>query len=119
MIRGFLASALVAGGLCGCVSQTAMFTVGDAQTAAAVANAAGLTGDAQCWQTYGAIASATVGLEASPAPQIGLLTAVETKRAIQATMGSPSCLPITTQLLGEVLKVSSPQGAGIATVLGF
>ena len=100
--------------LSGCATGV-QFVAGDAQTAAAVANAAGLPSDAQCWNNYAAIA----GVLGPAAGAAGILTTVETKRAVQATMGSPACLPITTQLLGEVLKFSSPQGAGLATIFGF
>ena len=95
------------------------FVSGDATTAAAVATAAGLTSDAQCWSSYAAIANVLGPPAPAAAPPVGILTTVEAKRAIQATMGSPTCLPITTQLLGEALKFSSPQGAGLATILGF
>ena len=104
--------------LSGCATGV-QFVAGDAQTAAAVANAAGLPSDAQCWSSYAAIADVLGPPAPAVAPPVGILTTVEAKRAIQATMGSPTCLPITTMLLGEVLKFSSPQGAGLATILGF
>jgi hypothetical protein len=104
--------------LSGCATGV-QFVAGDAQTAAAVANAAGLPSDAQCWNNYAAIAGVLGPAAGAAAPPVGILTTVEAKRAIQATMGSPVCLPITTQILGELLKFSSPQGAGLATILGF
>ena len=104
--------------LSGCASGV-QFVAGDATTAAAVATAAGLASDAQCWSSYAAIANVLGPPAPAAAPPVGILTTVEAKRAIQATMGSPTCLPITTMLLGEALKFSSPQGAGLATILGF
>jgi hypothetical protein len=97
----------------------AQFIALDAQTAAAVATAAGLTTDAQCWQAYAGIAGVLGPPAPAPAPTTGILTVVEVKRAIQATMESPMCISVTAQLAGELLKISSPQGAAISTQLGF
>ena len=97
----------------------AQFVALDAQTAAAVATVAGLTTDAQCWGAYAAIASVFGPPAPAAAPTTGLLTALETKRAIQATMESPMCISVTAELAGELLKISSPQGAAIGTLLGF
>ena len=118
MIAKLIQVVALAASLVGCASGV-QFVSGDATTAAAVATAAGLTSDAQCWSSYAAIANVLGPPAPAAAPPVGILTTVEAKRAIQATMGSPTCLPITTQLLGEALKFSSPQGAGLATILGF
>jgi hypothetical protein len=114
LVLGFVVLLSIAG----CVNK-AQFVAADAETAESVALAAGLPTDANCWSAYAAIAGVLGPPAPAPAPVVGILTVVETKRAIQATMGSPACLPITTSLLGEVLKFSSPQGAGLATLLGF
>ena len=120
VIARLLQIAGIAVGALGCRSGAGIqFVAGDATTAAAVATAAGLASDAQCWSSYAAIANVLGPPAPAVAPPVGILTTVEAKRAIQATMGSPACLPITTQFLGELLKFSSPQGAGLATILGF
>jgi hypothetical protein len=109
---------LVALALSGCVdlAQKAML---DGQTAQAAAVAVGLPDDALCWASYVALAKVFVAPAGSAAPVVGIAATIETKRALQHLLGSPACLPITTQLLGEALKFSSPQGAGLATILGF
>lgn len=117
MIRGAVAGVIVLG-LTGC-SQGPQFVALDAQTAASVATAAGLTQDAQCWGTYAGIAAVLGPPAPAPAPTVGGLTVIETKRAIQATMASPMCISVTAQLVGELLKLSSPQGAAISALLGF
>jgi hypothetical protein len=110
----------VALALAGCAGKPDLqFTAADATTAQAVATAAGLADDAQCWGYYAAIAGVLAPPAPAAAPVAGILTIVAAKRALQATMGKPACLSITTQLLGEALKFSSPQGAGLATILGF
>lgn len=101
--------------LCGCVGQIAQFAAGDATTAASVANAASLPADEACFAAYGAIANALAATDA----KIGILTKIETKRALQATMGSQQCMPITLQLLSEILKISSAQGLALGTLLGL
>jgi hypothetical protein len=118
MIR--LLPLLVALALAGCAGKPDLqFTAADATTAQAVATAAGLADDAQCWGYYAAIVGVLAPPAPAAAPVAGILTLVAAKRALQATMGKPACLPITSSLLGEALKFSSPQGAGLATILGF
>jgi hypothetical protein len=114
LFQALCLAGLLAAPLVGCAN-VVNFTEADATTAESVAQAAGLVSDAACWSAYAQIAGALNGTS----PTIGLLTTIETKRAVQATMGSPECLPITAPLLAELLKVSSPQGAALSTILGF
>jgi hypothetical protein len=98
--------------LAGC-SSVNQVTVPDFAAAEAIATAAGPPGDAACWAQWVAMA------KAEPSGGGGVATLIATKRTAQAALGSPTCLSISTQLLGELLKASSPQGAALGAVIGF
>jgi len=92
--------------LSGC-AQVGQYGAQDAATAAGIAAAVGDTAGAQCWPVWETITSAIAAAGGKP----GVFTAVEEQRAFKIAIASPSCQPVATDLLAELLKLGIP-GAG-------
>jgi hypothetical protein len=87
--------------LCGC-AEVGQFTAEDAQRAASVATAVGDSAGAACWPVLETTGNAIAAI----GNKLGILTAVEEKRAVQLALQNAACQPVWANVLGELLKVT-------------
>jgi hypothetical protein len=91
-------------------SQVAMFAQDDAATAMAIAASNPYTAsDAACFQMWGGVAGAL----GTPGAKVGVMAALETKRAALLLLGSPACLPISAMLANDLLKLQAGPAGGL------
>jgi hypothetical protein len=100
MTRLLPAIAIVLAGLAGC-AQVGQFTAADATQAAAIATATGDTGVVACYQAF-----ETLGTAQAAATQAGLLSLIESKRALKLALENPACQPLYGDALAELLKAT-------------
>ena len=85
----------------GC-AQVGQFTASDAHNATAIAIAVGDTEGAACWPV---LAATGIAIAASGG-SVGLLSAIEEKRAVRIALQDTSCQPVWAGVLAELLKAT-------------
>lgn len=85
----------------GC-AQLGQFTAADAQNATAIATAVGDSAGAACWPVLATTGNAI----AASGSSVGLLTAIEEKRAVQMALQDATCQPVWSGVLAQLLKAT-------------
>ena len=85
----------------GC-AQVGQLTASDAKDATAIATAVGDEVGEACWPVLATTGNAI----AESGNSVGVLTALEQKRALQLTLQNPACQPVWAGVLAELLKAT-------------
>ena len=97
MFRAAIAAlAFALGGCAQQAQQLGMFTMQDAQAAAAIDPS-----NAACYEAFGALGSTLSGVKG-----VGVLTVVAAKIAFRRAAVDPACAPVEAMLLGDLLKLT-------------